>query len=171
METLALWPSLEKPSGVHQAARNGYYACLGICTLTLGLLVIGGTLLGAMVDLGFFLLAGLGIRCFSRLAAGAAIVMLAAEQTAAMAGGRLGFGVIALLLIPLLWHASRAAYRARTLGISPVEVTDGDTLLETLENLPALLWPKVWIAFRFYLAGLIAMMLAGIAFRYVGLLA
>ncbi len=42
--------------------------------------------------------------------------------------------------------------------------------LESLEALPGWLWPKIWIAFRFYLVGLIALMLAGFVVSRAGLL-
>ena len=168
-----LWPSLRSASGLHQAAQNGYFGCLLICLITLLLILLGGSAVGAFVDIFFFFLAGLGTRSFSRLAAGSAMVMLLAEKTAAMASGHLGRGaLILLLLLPLLFHAAHAGFAARTMGIlaeAPVNPSPANWL-ERIENLPGLLWPKVWIGFRFYLAGLIVMMLAGFVVRQAGLL-
>ena len=169
----SLWPSLRNADGLHQAVRNGYFACLLICSLTVLLWLLGGAALGAIVDIAFYFLAGLGVRNFSRLAAGSALVMLIAEKSASVAAGNLGLaGGAGLLMLPLLFHATHAGFAARTLGITPEAplAAAPSGFLERLENLPALLWPQVWIAFRFYLAGLIAMMLAGFAVRQAGLL-
>ncbi len=168
-----LWPPLSGPAGLHQAARNGYFACLLICLFTTFLWLLGGTALGAFVDIFFYFLAGLGVRSFSRLAAGSAMVMLIAEKSASLAAGNLGVADgLGLLMLPLLFHATHAGFAARTLGITPEAplALAPSGFLERLENLPALLWPQVWIAFRFYLVGLITMMLAGFAVRQAGLL-
>lgn len=165
-----LWPSLALPSGVDQAARLGYFACLAVCALTLFSLVLGGTALGAMVDIFFFLMAGCGIRCCSRLAAGSAMVLLIAEKLAGLAAGHWSvLGALGLLTLPFLFRAAQAAYTARDLPPPPPPAA-AHTLVEQVEGFPFLLWPKIWIAFRFYLFGLIAMMLAGLAFQYAGLL-
>jgi len=169
----SIWPSLETPAGLHLAARNGYFACLLICLITVLLILLGGTALGALVDLCFFFMAGAGIRSLSRLAAGSAMVMLIAERTAAMATGHLAVtDLLGLLFLPVLFHATHAGFAARTMGIvaeAPVIESPRDWL-ESLEALPGWLWPKIWIAFRFYLVGLIALMLAGFVVSRAGLL-
>jgi len=169
----SLWPSLETPAGLDLAVRNGYFACLLICLITICLILLGGTALGALVDICFFFMAGVGTRSFSRLAAGSAMVMLLAERTVAMTAGHLGASdLLGLIFLPVLFHATHASFAARTMGITaeaPVIESPRDWL-ESIEAIPGWLWPKIWVAFRFYLVGLIVLMLASFVVRQVGLL-
>lgn len=167
------WNALDDLADVQDAARHGYFACLFICVSTLLIMVLEGSLLGGLVDNIFFAMAGLGIRQLSRLAAVAAFVLFLVERAAALVMGRVGvFGVVGLLIAAVLLNAVRAVYAARELP------PDGDMSrppvapdwMIWLETLPPLLWPKLQVAFKFYIAGMIAMMLVGVLFRQVGLI-
>ena len=138
-------------------------------------MVLDGSLLGGLVDIIFFGMAGLGIRQLSRLAAIAAFVFFLVERAAALVMGRVGvFGVVGLLIAAVLLNAVRAVYAARELR------PDGDLdrfatpiaphWMAWLETVPPLLWPKLQIAFKFYMVGIIAMMLVGVLVRQVGLI-
>ena len=170
------WNALDDLADVQDAARHGYFACLFICVSTLLIMVLDGSFLGGLVDIFFFGMAGLGIRQLSRLAAVAAFVLFLVERAAALVTGHVGvFGVAGLLIAAILLNAVRAVYAARELrpdgdldGLaSPPIAPDWMIWLETL---PPLLWPKLHIAFRFYIVGMIAMMLVGVLVRQVGLI-
>ena len=172
------WPQLEDEADVHDAARHGYYACLLICLSTLVMMVLAGFPIGALVDIFFFLMAGVGIRQLSRLASVAAFMMFLVERAAALVSGQAGpFSILGLLMGAILLNSVRAAYAARELRpagdidaiANPPMVASSD-LWGWLDTLPWILWPKLRVAFMFYLVGLIAMMLVGVVVRQVGLL-
>ena len=170
------WNALDDLADVQDAARHGYFACLFICVSTLLIMVLDGSLLGGLVDILFFGMAGLGIRQLSRLAAVAAFILFLVERTIALVTGHIGvFGVVGLLIAAILLNAVRAVYAAKELRPDldmdrPPMTAEWPTWMTWLETLPPLLWPKLHIAFNFYIVGMIAMMLVGVLVRYVGLI-
>ena len=170
------WNALDDVADVHDAARHGYFACLFICASTLLIMVLDGSLLGGLLDIIFYGLAGFGIRQLSRLAAVAAFLFFLLERVASLAVGRVGvWGVAGLLIAAILLNAVRAVYAARELRPDgnldrPLMTPGWPNWMTWLETLPPLLWPKLHIAFKFYIVGMIAMMLVGVLVRYVGLI-
>ncbi len=165
------WNALDDLADVQDAARHGYFACLFICVSTLLIMVLDGSLLGGLVDIFFFGMAGLGIRQLSRLAAVAAFVLFLVERAIALVTGHVGvFGVVGLLVAAILLNAVRAVYAARDDRDRPPMTPEWPNWITWLETLPPLLWPKLHIAFKFYIVGMIAMMLVGVLVRYVGLI-
>ena len=163
------WPDLIDEVEIHDAARNGCYACLFICGSTAVLTMAAGTPLAGLVDIFFFLMAGFGIRQLSRLAAVSAFVLYLVERAVALVGGQVGFSSFAGILAAIvLFHALRAAYAAKELGLEG----NGGRIAhpDQLEMLSLKLWPMVRGAFRFYLAGMVALMLVGWVVNRVGLL-
>lgn len=170
------WPALDDEADWHDAARHGYYACIFVCVSTLVLIVLDGSLLGGLVDIIFYGMAGLGIRQLSRLAAVSAFFLFLVERAAGLVAGRVGaFGIAGLLVAVILLNAVRAVYAARELHpAGDVEIANPPVMASSgwagrIENLPPILWPKLRIAFRFYIAGVIAMMLLGVVVHQVGL--
>lgn len=172
------WPSLRDEAEVHDAARHGYFACLFLCASVLVLMLMGGSPLAATIDIAFYFMAALGVRQLSRLASVAAFVMVLAERAAALLSGNLGaLSVLGILVAAVLLNSVRAAYIAREMrpagdvdAISNPPYTAHSESAGWLETLPWLLWPKVRLVFRFYLVGLMVMMLVGVVVRQVGLL-
>jgi hypothetical protein len=167
------WANLGDDAGIQDAARHGYYACLFVCVTTFAVMLFGGTALGAFVDIFFFLMAGFGTRQFSRLAAVSAFVMLLGERVAEIAGGQVRvLGVMGLFMCIILFNAIRASYAAQARGLAPPAPSTADSpdFAQRVENLPGEMWPRLRVAFMFYLVGFIAMMLVGVVVRKVGLL-
>ena len=139
-------------------------------------MVLDGSLLGGLVDIIFFGMAALGIRQLSRLAAVAAFLFFLVERAVALVTGHVGvFGVAGLPIAAILLNAVRAVYAARELRPDVDLAWFANTpmlpdWMRWLETLPPLLWPKLQIAFKFYMVGIIAMMLVGVLVRYVGLI-
>ena len=173
------WNALEDLADAQDAARHGYFACLLICVSTLLIMMLDGSFLGGLLDVVFYGMAGLGIRQLSRLAAVAAFLFFLVERAVALMAGHIGFlGVAGLLIAAILLNAVRAVYAARELrpeggldrlASSPL-TPEWPNWMTWLETLPPLLWPKLQIAFKFYMVGMIAMMLVGVLVRYVGLM-
>ncbi len=172
------WPSLRDEAEVHDAARHGYFACLFLCACTLVLMLMGGSPLAAMIDVCFFSMAALGVRQLSRLASVAAFIMVLAERAAALVGGQVGaLSVLGILIAAILLNSIRAAYAAHDMrpGGDVGTIPNPPFLANHeaagwLETLPWILWPMVRIAFKFYLVGLMVMMLVGVLVRKVGLM-
>lgn len=169
------WNALDDLADVQDAARHGYFACLFICVSTLLIMVLDGSLLGGLVDIIFFGMAALGIRQLSRLAAVAAFLFFLVERAVALVTGHVGvFGVAGLPIAAILLNAVRAVYAARELRPDSLARFANTPMMPDwmrwLETLPPLLWPKLQIAFRFYMVGMIAMMLVGVLVRQVGLI-
>ncbi len=169
------WANLKDEAEVNDAARFGYYACLFICLITFLAMLIGGTLLAALVDIFFFFMAGLGIRQLSRLAAVSAIGLFTVEKLVTFAGGQVGF--LALVTLPMgliLLNAARAAYVAPRLPALQAQLANPPAAepqdwLARLEGLSWSLWPRLQIAFKFYVAGMIVLFLVGMIVRRMGL--
>ena len=170
------WNALEDLADAQDAARHGYFACLFICISTLLIMMLDRSLLGGLLDIVFYGMAGLGIRQLSRLAAVAAFLFFLVERAVALMAGHLGFfGVAGLLIAAILLNAVRAVYAARELRPDgdlhrPPLTPEWPNWVTWLETLPPVLWPKLRIAFQFYMVGMIAMMLVGVLVRYVGLI-
>jgi hypothetical protein len=172
------WPDLTDEIEIHDAARHGYYACLFICGSTLFVVLTGGVALAALVDIFFFLMAGFGIRQLSRLASVAGFVMFLVEKAAMLAAGQAGFfSFVGILIAAILLNAVRAAYAARELRpagdvdqIANPPFVASNAFAGWLETLPWMLWPKLRTAFKFYLAGLIALMIIGVVVNQLGVL-
>ncbi len=169
------WANLKDEAEVNDAARFGYYACLFICLTTFFAMLIGGTLLAALVDIFFFFMAGLGIRQHSRLAAVSAVGLFAVEKLVTLASGQVGF--LTLVTLPMgliLLNAARAAYVAPQFPaiqqpMANPPAAEPQDWLARVERLAWSLWPRLQLAFKFYVAGMIVLFLVGMIVRRMGL--
>ena len=140
----------------------------------INLLMVGT--FGALVT--FFLMAGFGIRQLSRLASVAAFVLYLVEKAMALISGQVGFfSFVGILISFILFHAVRAAYAARELRpngdvdqIANPPFAAESSFAGKLETLPWMLWPKLRVAFMFYLVGMTMLIVVGAIVAKVGLL-
>ncbi len=169
------WANLDNDLEIHAAARFGFFACLFVSSLALVSGLIGGTPLAALVDILFFFMAGLGVRQFSRLATVAALAMFTVERIVQLAAGQVRFfNIVGIVVGAILFNALRAAYAAYETKLTnsgdPAGSGSPNEIVRRIDDLPRTLWPKLQMAFQFYLVGLIALMFIGYVVDRIGLL-
>jgi hypothetical protein len=146
-----LWPTIRNEVDFDYITAQGLWICFAVAVLTVVFSAFAGSLGLGMFEGAFFLLAGLGVRQRSRVAAISAFsaYLLDAFVVQRSTGG--GFSVIRIIFLALLfanirgnWLSARWAREQESVPSVRLNQTLGDKLSD---QLPMLLWPKLRFVF------------------------
>jgi hypothetical protein len=148
------WPTIHNETDVDSLGGQGLWLCYVLAAFTLAVTVFRmftapGIPFG-ILDVLFFLLAGLGIRERDRLAAVAAFAIYLLGQIAAIRLTGQGVGILPILFSALLlsnvrgtWLASQAAFSAGDFDRERLNETMADRIAD---QWPRILWPRMkWL--------------------------
>ena len=147
-----LWPTIRSVVDLEYIARQGFWICFLVAVSSLVTRAFTGRLLTGLLDIGFFFLAGVGVRERNRFAGVSAFAayLLWALVTQRFTGQ--GFGVIQIVFLALLLSNVRgnwmAAHWQPDQNAETLTARFNDTIGDKLsDQLPLYLWPKVRVAF------------------------
>ena len=153
------WPTLENDVDVDTVTRQGFWLCVVVGVASLVFSSIVGQLAGGLIEGGFFLLAGMGVRRRSITAAMGALAVYSLSTLILLRVGQ--FGVVRILMMALLLANVRGIWltaRFRAEETEPPPLPMESTWSERLsDRLPIAVWP--WGRGIFYI--LLPLMLLG----------
>jgi hypothetical protein len=169
------WPTIRNDGDFDYITRQGFWVCFIVAVITFIISAFAISLAGAF-EAVFFFLAALGIRQRSRIAAVAAFsaYLLGAVVLQRYTGA--GFSILRIIFLALLFANIRGSWisarweRETHPAIAPIRLNE--TIADKIvDQLPAILWPKM--RFVFYgLAGLeIALLLLSISEPWISIVA
>ena len=161
------WPTIRNEGDFDYITTQGFWICFVVGVVTILFNAVGGSPFVGLFEGVFFILAGVGVRQRSRVAA---IVAFSSYLLSALVLQRYtgnGFGIVRIIFLALLfanirgnWLSARWANQ-QTSAETPARLnqTLGDKLAD---QLPAWLWPKIRIVF-YIIAGIeIGLLLLGL---------
>jgi hypothetical protein len=154
MDTLGyFWPAIKNESDADNVIRRGAWACLILAAVAILTVTIPGQQAFGIVEAVYLVVAALGIRAKSRIAAVATFAGVFMNSIAGYSSSaRYGSVVVDAIILALLFANIRATWLfarwARDLDVEPVSISYRRRFDHTLMNqMPALIWPKARVAF------------------------
>ena len=157
------WPSIQTGADVDYLGSQGYWVCAVVALVSFAVLIGIGQPIMAFTVLLFYYLSGVGVRERSRYAATMVFVVFLAGLVES------GPGVVNILLSALLlsnlratWIASKWKPDSEEAALPPrLGATWGDKFAD---RFPMWLWPKIRIPYYVFSAGLLVLIVIGLAF-------
>jgi hypothetical protein len=157
------WPSIQTGADVDYLGSQGYWVCAVVALVAFVALLLVGTPMMAVTVLLFYYMSGVGVRERSRYAATMVFVIFVTGMVIS------GPTVISVLLSALLlsnlratWIASKWKPDSEEAALPPrLGATWGDKFAD---RFPMWLWPKIRIPYYVFSAGLLVLIVIGLAF-------
>jgi hypothetical protein len=112
------WPSIQNVTDVDYVTRQGFWLCIVVAVLTVGLGLVQGVGLAILLDGAFFALCGVGIRERSRVAVVAAFLIY---LLAGFVIGARSIGIQRIVALALLASNVRAVFLVSRFGSDDLE--------------------------------------------------
>ena len=147
------WPTIRNDSDFDYITEQGFWICWIIAAITACFALILGNFWYSLIDVVFYLLAGLGVRQRSVTASIAAFLTYLLSTAVVMKISGRGPGFTGLIILSLLLANIRGIWlssRWKNLGIeAPTSIRLSESFADKLsDQLPQWLWPKIkWLFF------------------------
>jgi hypothetical protein len=149
-----LWPSIRNEIDLDTVTTQGFWICFIVAVISLGLAILSGSSLIIVItcfESAFYILAGMGVRMRSRVAAVAVFTSYLLSGFVLMKYTNQGISIVRLIVLALLLANVRgiwlsASWTAVEGDVAPVRLNE--TWRDKLaDQWPAALWPRLRILF------------------------